>query len=113
MLHLNKFKLILFIENKFNLGSPQGVLFGREAKQFLIAEKANPSNNYYWANDEAAGEKTCVFDGSVEVNKFNRGEPIDHYLPFVNHANKGSNNVSHVWIKVRLFYKLNIIILCS
>ena len=98
--------MILFSENNFNLGSSKGILFGQEAKRFLISEKNNPSNKHFWSNDEAMGEQTCVFDGSVEVNKFNRGEPIDHYLPFVNHANKGSNNVGHVWIKVRLFILL-------
>ena len=103
MLHLKKFKIILSSENNFNLGSAEGVLFGEEAKQFLIREKNSPSKRHYWGNDEAAGDQTCVFDGSVEVNKFKRNEPIDHYLPFVNHANKDQANVGHVWIKVRLF----------
>ena len=106
MLHLKNFKLILFSENNLNLGSPKGVLFGRQAQQFLISENANPSNKHFWSNDEAMGDRTCVFDGTVDVEKFKRGETIDHVLPFVNHANKGSNNVGHVWIKVRLFVPL-------
>ena len=104
MLHLKKIKLILFSVNNLNLGSPNGVIFGREAQQFLIREDANPTNKHFWSNDEAMGDRTCVFDGTIDVDKYMRGETIDHYLSFVNHANKGSNNVGHVWIKVRLFY---------
>lgn len=95
----------MFIENNLNLGSPKGVLSGQDAKSFLVSDKAVPSNVHYWGNDESAGDEACVFDGSIDVDKFNRGETIDHYLAFVNHANKGSTlvNVGHVFLRVRLF----------
>ena len=92
----------MFIINNLNLGSAQGVLFGQDAVRFLVSDKAVPSNVHYWSNDESRGDRACVFDGSVEVDKLNRGETIEHFAPFVNHANKGSPlvNVAHVWLKV-------------
>lgn len=95
----------MFIINNLNLGSPKGVLTGQDAKSFLASEKAVPSNVHWWGNDESAGVEACVFDGSVDVDKFNRGEPIDHYLAFINHAKKGSSlvNVGQVFLRVRLF----------
>ena len=58
---------------------------------------------HFWGNEESRGESALVFDGSGEVEKFRRGESIDHFAPFVNHANRGSENVGHVWLKVKLF----------
>ena len=82
------------------LGSPKGVLVGDAAKQFLLSEKANPKNKHFWGNAESRRDAATVFDGSEEVEKFRRGEAIDHFAPFVNHANKGSENVGSVWLKV-------------
>ena len=93
----------MLIEFKHYLGSAKGVLVGNDAKQFLLSEKANPRNNYFWGNDESRGDAALVFDGSHEVAKFRRGEAIDHFAPFVNHANRGLENVGHVWLKVSLF----------